>query len=167
MGAQVATEIPLRDRLDQDYREALKAHEASRVSVIRMARAAIQSAEKSKGSPLTEVEVEDVLTREAKLRRESLAEFERGGRFDLVSSESEALTILSAYMPPQLSEEEIRQIVNEAVSELDPDSLEDGGKQAIGQIMRTVMPKVRGRADGGVVNGIVRGALAERGVTPA
>jgi len=151
----------VRGRLESDYRESLKARDSARVSVIRMLKAAVQNSEKAKGSPLSEAEWADVINREVKLRRESLAEFERGRRGDLASTEARALKILAEYSPPQLSEDEIREIVDRAIEGMDAAGLENP-KSALGLVMRTVMPQVHGRADGSVVNDMVRSALSAR-----
>lgn len=149
----------LLDRLEREYRDALRARDAQKVSVIRMVKASIQNEEKVKQRPLAEQEVIEVVIRESKLRRESLAEFERGGRFDLAAPESAALDILAQYLPEQLSEVEIRSIVEATLAEMDGTALANPNA-AVGLVMRTVMPRVRGRADGAMVNGIVRSVLA-------
>jgi uncharacterized protein len=156
--ATVTGGIGLRDKLEQDYRSALKSRDAARVSVIRMVKAALQNADKAKGTPLSGEELVGVITREAKLRRESLSEFERGGSPDLVAPQAQALEILSEYLPPQLSEAEIRDLVEQAISSLDQRTLENG-PGASGAVMRAVMPELRGRADGAVVSRIVAAAL--------
>ncbi len=155
----MGTPVPLRDRLERDYRDALKARESGRVSVIRMVKAAIQNAEKARGEPLTDAEVAGVLTKETKLRRESLSEFERGGRPDLAAVESDALAVLGSYLPEQLSEQEIRGLVVEAIGRL-PAGQRSSPRAAVGLVMRELMPQVRGRADGSAVNEIVRAELA-------
>ena len=150
----------VRDQLELDYRDALKQHDSETVAAIRMAKAAIQSAEITKREPLTEDEVMAVMAREVKVRRESLVEFDRGGRPELSAREAHALKVLSRYMPAQLSDMEIRAIVDQAISELDVDT-GSSPQAAMGTVMKVVMPKVRGRADGTAVSAIVRAALPQ------
>jgi uncharacterized protein YqeY len=123
-----------------------------------MAKAAIQNAEIANRSPLSEDDVMSVLSREVKTRRESLGEFERGGRPELAAKEAQALDVLSRYMPAQLSEEDIRQIVTETIEQLDV-TIPTNPQAALGTVMKAVMPKVRGRADGSAVSSIVRATL--------
>ncbi len=155
----MSDQTSIRDRLEADYRSALKSRDTETVAAIRMLKAAIQNAEISKRSPVTEEEILGVLSKEAKVRRESHDEFERGGRPELAEREAFALSVLSRYMPPRLSEAEIRDIVNVAVAELTPQQREKP-QAAMGLVMRKVMPQVSGRADGDAVNAAVRSALS-------
>lgn len=124
------------------------------MSTIRLARAAIHNAEIERGRPLTDPEVEAIVAREITRRREAIEAYGRGGRDDLVQKETLELAILSEYLPPQLSEAELRAIVAQAVAEIGAQ-----GPQDIGRVMRAVMPKVKGQADGGLVSRLVREAL--------
>lgn len=146
--------MTLADRLQEDLHRALRAGDGLRVSTIRLARAAIHNASIERGRALTDTEIEEIITREMKRRREAIEAFGKGGRDDLVRKETLELAILSEYLPPQLSEADLRAIVAEAVRQV-----QAAGPQDMGRVMAAVMPKVRGRADGGLVNRLVREAL--------
>lgn len=104
------------ERLNQDMKQAMKDKAALKLSVIRMVKAAFQNEEINKGRQLSEDEELTILTRELKQRRESLHEFEKGGRLDLAEKTREEIEVLSAYLPVQLSENEVREIVREAIA---------------------------------------------------
>lgn len=142
--------MSLRERLDSDLKTAMKAGDSLKVSVIRLSRSAIRNAEIAKGAPLTEDEIIQVLSKETKQRRDSIDQFQRAGRTDLVDKETAELHILSEYLPAQLSEDEIISIAQEVISEVHATSKADKGK-----VMGVVMQKTRGRADGKLVNQIV------------
>lgn len=153
--------LSLMERLDQDLKNALKQREAGqlRLSVIRMAKAALQNARIEKGRALTEAEVIEVLAREMKLRRESMAEFEKAQRSDQVEQLRAEIAVLEEYLPQQLSEAEIRALVKETVARLGAQ-----GPKQVGPVMAALMPQVKGKADGRLVNRIVNEVLA--GETP-
>ncbi len=144
----------LGEQLEADLRQALRAGDAVRVSTIRLTRAAIKNAEIEKQRPLTDDEIQDILLGEVKRRREAIEAFERGGRDDLSRKEALEMAILTQYLPAPLSEEELRRIIAEVVTELRAASPADTGR-----VMAAVMPKVRRRAEGAVVNRLVRRAL--------
>ncbi len=144
----------LGEQLEADLRQALRGGDAVRVSTIRLTRAAIKNAEIEKQRPLTDEEIQDILLGEVKRRREAIEAFERGGRDDLSRKESLEMAILTQYLPAPLSEEELRRIIAEVVTELGAASPADTGR-----VMATVMPKVRRRAEGAVVNRLVRQVL--------
>lgn len=144
----------LGEQLEADLRQALRAGDAVRVSTIRLTRAAIKNAEIEKQRPLTDEEIQDILLGEVKRRREAIEAFERGGRDDLSRKEALEMAILTQYLPAPLSEEELRRIIAEVVTELSAASPADTGR-----VMAAVMPKVRRRAEGAVVNRLVRQAL--------
>lgn len=138
------------ERLNQDLKQAMKDKAATKLSVIRMVKAAIKNEEINKGSLLSEDEELSILTRELKQRRESLQEFEKAGRADLVEKIHEEINVLTSYMPAQLSEDEIRQIATEVISQVGASS-----KKEMGKVMGAMMPKVKGKADGNLVQKIV------------
>lgn len=138
------------ERLNQDMKQAMKDKAALKLSVIRMVKAAIKNEEINKGSQLSEDEALTILTRELKQRRDSLQEFEKAGRDDLASKTREEIDVLISYLPAQLSEDEIRQIVREAISATGAAS-----KKEMGKVMGAIMPKVKGKADGTLVQKIV------------
>ncbi|WP_394174627.1 GatB/YqeY domain-containing protein [Guptibacillus hwajinpoensis] len=147
--------MSLNDRLTADMKVAMKNKEKNKLSVIRMVKSSIQNESIKLGHDLTEEEELTVLTREVKQRKDSLLEFEKAGRSDLVQNLDEELSILSVYLPKQLSEEEVEQIVQEVIAETGASSKKDMGK-----VMGALMPRVKGKADGGLVNRIVQKNLS-------
>ncbi len=148
--------MTLADRLQTDLQRALRAGDALRVSTIRLARAAIQNAEIERGRTLSDEEIYEVLGREVKRRREAIEAFTKGKRDDLVKKESLELAVLTEYLPVPLSEDDLRAIIANAVSEVNAKDARD-----FGRVMAVVMPKVKGRADGKAVDRLVRALLAE------
>src|SRR3989304_1951559 len=156
--------VGLGEQLEADLRQALRAGDAVRVSTIRLTRAAIKNAEIEKQRSLTDEEIQDILLGEVKRRREAIEAFERGGRDDLSRKEALEMAILTQYLPAPLSEEELRRIIAEVVTELRVASPADTGR-----VMAAVMPKVRRRAEGAVVNRLGRqgpGGGRARGAPP-
>ncbi|TCL36374.1 hypothetical protein EV210_1089 [Anaerospora hongkongensis] len=145
-----------KERLTEDMKQAMKDKEAGklRLSVIRMVRASIKNVEIDRKKELAEEEVLDVLAKELKLRRDAMAEFEKANRLDLVENLEKEVAVLMAYLPQQLTEEEVRVFVADAVQETQASTAKDMGK-----VMAALMPKVKGRADGKLVNTIVREML--------
>ncbi|WPC42517.1 GatB/YqeY domain-containing protein [Clostridium sp. JS66] len=143
--------MSLKERLQEDWKQALKAKEKSKAETISMARAAVLQVEKTDGNKLSDEQVIEVLSREVKQRREAILEFEKGNRQDLVDKANEEIEILLGYLPQQLSEEEISEIVRQAVDEVGAGSIKDMGK-----VMALIMPKTKGRADGKLVSQIVK-----------
>jgi len=150
----VPAAITIASRLDADLKEALRARDAVRTSTIRLARAAFQNAEIDRRRPLTEAEAIEVIQREVRRRREAIEAFERGSRTDLVQREQLEMAILLGYLPPALTQEEIRQVVADVVREVGATSERDFGK-VMGQVMR----RVAGRTEGRAVEQVVREAL--------
>lgn len=148
--------MTIASRLEADLKEALRARDAIRASTIRMARAAFKNAEIDRRRELTEAEATEIIQREVKRRREAIEGFERGGRTDLVQREQLEMAILLGYLPPPLTQEEIRQIVTEVVRELGASSERDFGK-VMGQVMRRVTGRAEGRAVETVVRDVLRG----------
>ena len=141
----------IKDRLQDDWKAALKAKDKFTASVISTAKAAILMVEKTDNRKLEEDEVITILAKEIKQRRESMLEFEKGNRQDLVDQCKAEIEILLKYLPQQLGEEEIKQIVKESAEELGADSIKDMGK-----VMAAVRPKVLGKADGKLVSQLVK-----------
>jgi uncharacterized protein YqeY len=139
-----------------DLKGALRDKDEVRKNALRMALAALKNARVDKNADLTEDEVFAVLAKEVKQRRETVEEFEKVGRDDVVAAESAAIEILQSYLPQALSEDEIVDMVREAIVETGASS-----PKQMGQVMRVLMPRVRGRADGRQVNEVVRRLLAE------
>ncbi len=147
--------MSLKERIDADYKEAMKARDAVRISVLRLLRSAIHNEEINRQRPLTEDEILGVIQSEVRKRKESIEAFVQGGRQDLVDRESAELAILESYLPQALTREELVALVQETIREVGALSLRDMGK-----VMAVLMPKVRGRADGREVNELVRQMLS-------
>jgi len=147
--------MALMDQLNEDMKAAMKNKDKFKLSVIRMIRSAIKYAEIESKTALSDEQVLEVLTREAKQRRESLQEYEKAGRDDLVEKVKTELEIIQSYLPEQLSEEELRKVIQDVIREVGA-----AGKKDMGKVMGTVMPKVKGRADGKIINQIVQEYLA-------
>lgn len=141
----------LKERLTEDMKTAMKERDKDRLSVIRMARNAIQVVEKDKLQELDEEQVIEVLAKEVKMRKEAIEEFKKGNRQDLVDKNLMEIDVLMEYLPQQLTEEEIAEIVQQAVIDTGAQSIKD-----MGRVMSAIMPKVKGRADGKLVNQIVK-----------
>ena len=148
--------MTLKQQLANDLGNALRSKDELRKTTLRLALAAIHNAEIAKGSELSEEEVVVVIAKQVKQRRESIAQFDQGGRQDLVAQEQKELEILLEYMPPQLSEEEIRSRANEAIEQVGAAS-----PAQMGDVMRVLMPQLKGKADGQVVSRIVKDILSE------
>lgn len=143
--------MALKERLQEDWKQALKAGEKLRANTISMARAAILLVEKTDGRKLDDEEIIEVLAKEVKQRREAMLEFEKGNRQDLVEKAQAEIEILLSYLPQQLTEEEITEFVHQAINEVGANSIKDMGK-----VMAVVVPKLKGRADGKLVSQIVK-----------
>ena len=146
--------MSLKDRISEDMKEAMKAHEKDRLAVIRMVRSAIRQTEIDGKKELDDEGVIAVISKELKMRKDSLEEFGKGGREDLVEKTRAEIEVLLPYLPEQLSEEDVKAMVEDAVKETGAASVKDMGK-----VMGVLMPKVKGRADGKLVNRLVKAAL--------
>lgn len=147
--------MSLMDRLYDDMKTAMKNKDKSKLSVIRMLISSVKYAEIEKKSSLSDDQIIDVLSREIKQRRDSLQEFEKANRTDLVEKTKEELIIIQDYLPEQLTEEEVKKIVQETVQEIGAKD-----KSEMGKVMSAVMPKVKGKADGKMINKLVMEILA-------
>lgn len=145
--------MSLMDRLTEDMKAAMKEKEAGKVklSVIRMVRSAIKNTEIEKKRELTDEELLDVLTREVKKRKDALDEYIKVGRQDIADGLTEEINILMPYLPEQMSEEEVRALVTKVVEEVKP-----AGPKDMGKVMGKLMPLTKGKADGKLVNQIVK-----------
>jgi uncharacterized protein len=149
--------MSLLDRLNDDMKQAMKNKEKDKLSVLRMLKAALQNeAIKLGKSQLSEDEELTVLSRELKQRKDSLQEFENAGRADLVEKTKAEMEIVQLYMPKQLTEEELLEIVKQTIAEVGASSKADMGK-----VMGAIMPKVKGKADGSLVNKLVQQQLSQ------
>lgn len=145
----------MRERILEDLKRAMKEQNKKELSVIRMLKGAMQMEELNKKSELTDDEVIALIAKQIKTRKESIEEFKKGNREDLISETEEEIDILNKYMPEQLTEEEILVVINEAFDKINPSSIKDMGK-----IMSEVNPKLRGRADMGYVSKIIKDKLS-------
>ena len=145
----------LKEKLMQDLKEAMKDKDTIRKNTVQMIRSAILQFEKDNLTELDEEGVLEVIAKELKKRRDVLPEYEKSGRDDLISDINREIEILLAYLPEQLTKEELEVIVADAIAETGAASMKDMGK-----IMGAVMPKVKGRADGKMINAIVKEKLS-------
>ncbi|WP_066312002.1 GatB/YqeY domain-containing protein [Bacillus sp. FJAT-29814] len=148
--------MSLLERLNNDMKQAMKNKEKDKLSVIRMIKASMQNEAIKLGvKELSEADELTVLSRELKQRKDSLHEFDKAGREDLVEKLRTELTIVEQYMPEQLSEEELSEIVKQTIAEVGATS-----KAEMGKVMSAIMPKVKGKADGSLVNKFVQQHLS-------
>ena len=141
--------MSLADRLQEDVKDAMRAGDKLRRSVIRYVRSAIHNEEISRQSELDDDGIIEVLFRQAQQRRESIEAYGKGGRHDLVAKEEAELAIILEYLPEQLSTDEISEIVKKVIAEAGA-----AGPQDMGKVMGQVMPQVKGRAQGREVSAI-------------
>jgi uncharacterized protein YqeY len=147
----------LKDKLERDLKDALRNKDEQRKATLRLALSSIHNAEIAKGGELDESEVIGVLSKEAKQRRESVEQFAQGGRDDLVAQEKGELEILMEYLPAQLSEKQIEDQARAVVKEVGAT-----GMAQMGEVMRVLMPQMKGKADGQVVSDIVKKILSDQ-----
>ncbi|HVP74498.1 MAG TPA: GatB/YqeY domain-containing protein [Gaiellaceae bacterium] len=141
--------------IEEELKEAMKARDAERRDALRLILNALKSSQKELQRPLSEDEELQVLQRERKRRLEAAEAFRTGGREEQAQSEERELEILEEFMPEPLSEDEIEEIVDDAIAEVGATSMAD-----LGRVMADVMPQIAGRADGSTVSQIVREKLA-------
>lgn len=146
--------MTLLTKLNDDMKAAMKNRDKESLQVIRMLKASLQNEKINLGRDLIEEEELTIISREMKQRRDSLAEFEEVGRKDLAEKTKGEIAIVEKYLPAQLSEEDLREIVKNAVEQTGASSSKDFGK-----VMGVVMPQVKGKADGKQVNAIVKELL--------
>ncbi|WP_027338652.1 GatB/YqeY domain-containing protein [Halonatronum saccharophilum] len=146
--------MSLQERLLEDMKTAMKAKEKEKLSVIRMARAAIKDKEINERKDLTDQEVIEVIAKLVKQSRDSIVEYEKAGQEEKVEDLHREIEVLSEYLPEQLSEEELIAIVEETIEQVGAESMGD-----MGQVMGSIMPKVKGKADGNVINKLVKERL--------
>ncbi|ANY68594.1 GatB/YqeY domain-containing protein [Paenibacillus algorifonticola] len=141
----------LSERLNDDMKQAMRNQDKFRLTTIRMMRASAKNLEIDLKRPLDDSEMLDILSREIKQRKDSLQEFSKAGREDLVTGLNAEIEIISQYLPTQLTEEEIKAIVTQTIHELGASS-----KAEMGKVMGALLPKTKGRADGKLVNQLVQ-----------
>ncbi len=148
--------ISLKERLDGDLKDAMRNKDSIRRTVLRTIISEIRNAEIAKQEVLDDEGVLVVMTKQAQQRRDSIEAFKSASRSDLVESESAELKIISGYLPEQLSEDEIEVVITEVISQV-----EAKGSSDMGKVMKEIMQRVRGRADGKMVSAIVTSRLKE------
>ncbi len=145
----------LLEKLQDEMKKALKSGEKERLSVIRMLISEIKKVQIDKKKELTDEEIIQILQRYAKQRKEAIQQYKKANREDLVEKEERELKIVQEFLPEPLSKEEIEKIVEEVIKETGASSMKDMGK-----VMKTVMEKVKGRAEGSIVSQIVKSKLS-------
>ena len=144
--------MTLKEQLQQDLMTAMRSKDEASLSAIRLLKTAIMKVETA-GEPkvATDEEIIQLIGKEIKQRKDSIEQFEKGGRMELAEKEKAELKVLEKYLPPQLGEDEIRAIIKEAMAATGASSKAD-----IGKLMGAIMPKTKGKADGGLVNKLVK-----------
>ena len=146
--------MSLKEKLMEDLKAAMKDKDIIRKNTVQMVRSSVLQFEKDNLTELDDEGVLDVIARELKKRRDVLPEYEKSGRDDLIADIKKEIETLLAYLPKQLTPEELEEIVTAAIAEVGATSMKDMGK-----IMAAVMPKTKGRADGKMINAIVKEKL--------
>lgn len=147
--------LSLTEKLTQDMKIALKNKEKEKLSTIRMVRSAIKKAEIDKKAQLTNDEIIEVIAREVKQRKDAIEKYEKAGREDLANKEKVELEVLESYLPKQLTDDELCDIIQNTIQQLGVTS-----KKEMKKIMETVLPQVKGRADGKRVSRLVQELLS-------
>ena len=144
----------MRNQILEDLKTAMKNQDKETLSVIRMVKGAIQMEELNKKKELTDDEVIGIIAKQIKTRKESIAEFEKGNREDLIEKTENEIKILEKYLPEQLTLEEVTKIIDETFEEVKPESMKDMGK-----LMGKITPKVKGKYDMGEISKIIKEKL--------
>ncbi len=143
-----------KDRIQQDMKDAMRARDKERLGTIRLILAAIKQREVDERIELDDTQVIVVLDKMVKQRRESIAQFEKAGRDDLIAIEQSELEVITAYLPAALSEDEVTQLIDAAMQATGASSIKDMGK-----VMGQLKPKLAGRADMGAVSAMIKARL--------
>ena len=146
--------LALKEKLMEDLKLSMKDKDTVRKNTVQSVRAAIKQVEVDNRVELSDDDIIGVIAKEAKKRKDVLPEYEKSGRTDLIDELKREIEILMGYLPSQLSKEELGEIVKNAIAEVGASSMKDMGK-----IMANVMPNIKGRADGGMVNAIAKELL--------
>ena len=147
--------MSIKAQLREDLKDAMRAQDAQRRSALRMVLTAIQLAEAERPHDLTDDEIVGLVQKEVKRREEAVEMMRQAGRDELVAAEELELKILRGYLPPQLSEDEVRELAQAVIAEVGATSTRD-----LGRVMGALMPRVQGQVDGRVVNQVVRDLLS-------
>ena len=147
--------MSLKDKLMDDLKSAMKDKDTVRKNAVQMVRASVLQVEKDNKITLDDEGVIEVIAKEVKKRKDVLPEYEKSGRQQLIDELGREIEVLMAYLPQQMSEEEIEALVIDAIAQAEAKSMKD-----IGKVMAVIMPKTKGRADGKVINQFVRKHLS-------
>lgn len=145
----------MKERLQKDLISAMKEHDKKRIDVIKLVKASIQNEEINSKKELNDEEILSIITKQVKMRKDALSDFEKAGRSDLIDAYNEEINILSEYLPKALSEEEAIQIIDDAIKIVNPTGPSDMGK-----IMKEVSPKLKNRFDMSKVSQIIKEKLS-------
>ena len=145
----------LKEKLLEDLKECMKNKNTVRKNVVQMVRAAILQVEKDKQITLDDNQIIDIIAKESKKRKDSLADYEKSGREDLIAQINEEIEVLAEYLPKQLSEEELENIIREVIEEQGATSMKDMGK-----VMKAAKEKIGAASDGKTINEVVKKLLA-------
>lgn len=146
--------MPVKADLDAALKEAMKAKDSVALDAVRAIKSAVKLAEIEAGKELADEDVHGVIQKAIKQRRDSIEQFKAGGRADLVALEEAQVAVLSKFLPAQMSEAEIEALVAQAIQ-----ATGAAGAKEMGKVMGWLMPKVKGKADGGLVNKVVKAKL--------
>ena len=147
--------MPLREQLNEDIKQAMKAREPDRLATLRLVSAALKQKEVDERIELADADVLAILEKMIKQRRESIAQFEKAARQDLADKEQAEIAVLEGYLPQKLSDAEIQKEINSVISETGARGVKDMGK-----VMAILKPRLAGRADIGAVSGLVKAKLS-------
>ena len=147
--------MALKEQLMEDLKDAMKNKNEIKKNTVTMIKAAILQVEKDKQITLEDDAIVEIIAKEAKKRKDAIAEFEKAGREDLINQTNEELAIIKAYLPEELSTEELTKIIEEVIAEVGAETMKDMGK-----VMQAVKAKTAGRADGKTINEIVKSKLS-------
>ena len=146
--------MSIKDKLMADLKDAMKSHNKLRKDVITLIRSAIKQREVDERIELTDEDILTIISKQLKEKKSSIEDFKKGNREDLVKQTEDEMRILLEYLPKQLSQEDLKEIVKDAIDKENISSMKD-----IGKLMKAVMPQVKGKADGNAVNKIARELL--------
>jgi uncharacterized protein YqeY len=146
----------LNEKLSEDQKAAMKDGDTLKISVLRLLRTRIKERAVEKRDDLSDEEIYKVIMSQAKKRQEAIDLFEQGGRGDLAEREKQEIEILRSYLPPMLSDDEVKTLAQEAIKEVEAKTPRD-----LGRVMKVLMPKVVGRTEGSQANKIVKALLTE------
>ncbi len=144
----------LKEEIMEDFKTAMKEKDKDKLSTLKLLKSSLRNKEIEEGGELKEEDVRALLAKEAKQRKDSIQQYEEGGREDLADKEKQELEIIQSYLPERLADEELEELIDEVIEEIGARDMSD-----MGQVMGKIMPEVRGRADGSKVQELVQEKL--------